>query len=105
MRKAYKTDLTDVQWEMLPHDLLPRSTVNDYYQRWLKDGTWQRLLDALREAVRVAEGRHPDPSVAVADSQSVPIACPRAEAVAFDGGKKVKGRKRHTLVDVRGLLL
>jgi putative transposase len=143
MRKAYKTDLTDgqwelvrpllppvnpktraahtdlrevvntifyqtktgVQWDLLPHDLLPKSTVSDYYRRWLEDGTWQRLLDALREAVRVAEGRHPEPSAAVADSQSVPIACPRAEAVAFDGGKKVKGRKRHILVDVRGLLL
>ena len=143
MRKAYKTDLTDVQWElirgllppvnpktrathtdlrevvntifyqtktgvqwdMLPHDLLPRSTVNDYYQRWIADGTWQRVLDALREAVRVAEGRHADPSAAAADSQSVPIGCPRAEAVAFDGGKKVKGRKRHILVDIRGLLL
>src|SRR3954451_16063733 len=49
------------QWDMLPHDLPPKSTVNDYFQAWRDDGTWQRITDALRRMVRVAAGREPSP--------------------------------------------
>jgi len=59
------------QWDMLPHDLLPKSTVYDYFAAWRDDGTWQRILDALRAKVRVAAGREPTPSAACIDSQSV----------------------------------
>ncbi|MBV8676769.1 MAG: transposase, partial [Planctomycetaceae bacterium] len=45
------------QWDMLPHDLPPRSTVHDSYDQWRGDGTWQALLDALRQKVRVAAGK------------------------------------------------
>src|SRR5918997_2239912 len=48
---------TGCQWDALPHDFPPRSTVHGYYNQWRKDGTWQALLDALRKAVRVQEGR------------------------------------------------
>ena len=50
------------QWDMLPHDLPPRSTVHDYYHQWRCDGTWQEIMDALRRMVRVAVGkeRHED---------------------------------------------
>jgi transposase len=44
------------QWDMIPHDLLPKSTVHDYYLQWRSDGTWQEILDALRQKVRVAAG-------------------------------------------------
>ena len=50
------------QWDMLPHDLPAKSTVYDYFARWRDDGTWQRLMDALRQEVRVAAGREPSPS-------------------------------------------
>ena len=43
---------TGCQWDLLPHDLLPKSTVYEYFSQWRNDGTWQRLLDALRAAVR-----------------------------------------------------
>src|SRR3982751_2438493 len=48
---------TGVQWDFLPHDLLPKGTAYDYFQAWHEDGTWQKIVDALREAVRVQEGR------------------------------------------------
>ena len=50
------------QWDMLPHDLLPKSTVYDYFARWRDDGTWQKVMDALRRQARQAAGRDPDPS-------------------------------------------
>src|ERR687896_1678227 len=59
------------QWEMLPHDLLPKSSVYDYFARWRNDGTWGRLLDALRAPTRRQAGREPTPSAACIDSQSV----------------------------------
>lgn len=59
------------QWDMLPHDLLPKSTVYDYFAQWRDDGTWQHLLDALRRAVRQAADREPAPSAGAIDSQSV----------------------------------
>jgi putative transposase len=143
MRKPYKTDLTDaqwdllqpllpparvkngfpptdlrevintilyqtktgVQWEYLPHDLAPRSTTFDYYQQWSTDGTLQRILDAVRRATRRQAGRAGEPTAAAIDSQSVKAAAGVSDAVGTDGGKKVRGRKRHTLTDTRGLLL
>ncbi|MBI3328115.1 MAG: transposase [Nitrospinae bacterium] len=56
---------------MLPHDLLPRSTVYDYFARWRDDGTWATILKALREQIRRQAGREPTPSAACIDSQSV----------------------------------
>jgi putative transposase len=92
------------QWDMLPHDLPPKSTVYDHFAHWRDDGTWQTIRDALRRQVRQAEGREPSPSAGSIDSQSVKGTEMGGER-GFDGGKKLNGRKRHIIVDTLGLLL
>ncbi len=69
------------------------------------DGSWKRIHDHLVQCVRVTEDRNPSPSAASLDSQTVPTAVMVHEAVGYDGGKHIKGRKRFTLVDTLGLLI
>jgi putative transposase len=92
------------RWADLPHDFPPPTSVSYHYTKWAKNGTWRHINDALRERVRVQAGRDPHPSAAALDSQSVKAA-PTGGFRGCDGGKKVMGRKRHTLVDTMGLLI
>src|SRR5215468_356955 len=91
-------------WRALPHDFPRWKTVYNYFDAWKRDGTWDRILDILRPRLRKAAGRPPSPRVACIDSQSVKTAGGGQE-VGTDGGKKVRGRKRHLVVDTLGLLL
>src|SRR5215213_7314765 len=120
MRKSYPTDLSDAEWSYIePHLPTPTghgrprthslreilNTVYHYFRKWRLDGTWERINRAIRERLRVRLGRDPQPSAGIVDSQSVKSTAVGGEERGYDGGKKVKGRKRHLLVDTEGFVL
>ena len=91
---------------MLPHDLLPKSTVYDYFAQWRDDGTWAKMVKALREQ-HAGGKRGASPPRAPRASRANRSRPPRSGGPerGYDGGKKIKGRKRHLLVDTLGLLI
>lgn len=95
---------TGCQWAYLPHESPNFNSVYYHYNKWCWDETWQAINTALWEQVREAAGRERQPSLAIIDSQSVKTTAVGG-AHAFDGAKKVNGRKRHILVDTMGNLL
>jgi putative transposase len=92
-------------WRLLPKDFPPWETVYWWFARWRVDGTFERLNAALRERLRSRLGRNSLPSAAIADSQSSKSTGVGGEQRGYDGHKKVRGRKRHLLVDTEGLVL
>src|SRR5215207_5567329 len=92
-------------WRLLPREFPPWETVYWWFGRWRLDGTFERINAALRERLRPRLGRNPKPSAGVADSQSAKTTGVGGEQRGYDGNKKVRGRKRHLLVDTEGLVL
>jgi putative transposase len=93
-------------WRLLPRTFPPWKTVYDWFRRWRVDGTFERLNAALRERLRAWSGRNPQPSAGIADfSEPVKTTDIWGERHGCDGGKKVRGRKRHLLVDTEGFVL
>lgn len=96
---------TGCQWRMLPHDFaVPWPSVYYYFRTWKQAGTFDEVLRHARETVRSQAGREATPSAAIIDAQSVKTT-KLGGVRSFDGGKQVKGRKRHIVVDTMGCLL
>jgi len=99
---------TGCQWRAIPKDLAARSTIYDYFDRWTWDGTLESIRHTLYVKCRNQASREASPTAAIIDAQSVKSAEKGGAHVdphGYDAGKKVKGRKRHVLVDTQGLLL
>jgi len=96
---------TGCQWRMLPKDFPSWSLVYYYFCKWNKDGTIECIHESLVEKIRVKAGKKEEPTVGIMDAQTVKTTCVSSENTGFDAGKKIKGRKRHIIVDTLGLIL
>ena len=96
---------TGCQWRLLPREFPYWQLSYYYFWKWRNNGTWEAMNKALVELRRKKADREASPSVAVIDSQSVKSSEWGVPSKGYDGYKKVKGRKRHLVVDTLGLVL
>lgn len=90
---------------MLPKEFPGWQLVYYYFHKWLKKGVWKKIQEHLRKCMRKNQGREECPSLAIIDSQSVKNSEWGIPDKGFDGNKRIKGRKRHIMVDTLGILL
>src|SRR5690242_18346664 len=81
---------TGVQWRMLPHDLPPWTAVYHQTRRWLDAGCFEALVHDLRQLLRVAAGRNPEPSAVIVDSRTLQSTPESGERAGYDGAKRRK---------------
>lgn len=96
---------TGCAWRYLPQDYPHWKTVYHYFREWRISGLWQQINTRLRRLLRKKAGKQGQSSAAILDSQSVKTTDTAREQTGFDAGKKIKGRKRHILVDTLGLVM
>jgi len=96
---------TGCQWRMLPSDFAPWKLVYYYFSSWKKADIFETLHEFLVEKVRIVNGKNAEPTAGILDAQSVKNTLVSSEDKGFDAGKKIKGIKRHILVDTLGLVL
>ena len=96
---------TGAQWRMMPNDLPPWFTVFQQTQRWIRAGVFAAMVHDLRQLLRVALGREPQPSSAIFDSRTLQSTPESGERAGYDGAKRRKGNKTHMAVDTLGNLL
>lgn len=101
----YYLNKTGCPWRYLPKDFPYYTLVSYYYQKWLHNNTWEQINTEIRKKVRKESGRSENPSAGIIDSQTVKGTPESACESGVDGGKLIKGRKRHTVVDTIGCLL
>ena len=109
MREVINTILylnrTGCRWDMLPHDLLPKSTAYEYFAQWRADGTWETVVDALSIQFRVADDCEATTNVGSVDNKPVKDTEVGGDERGTNGGKKIDARSRNLLVDLVGLLV
>lgn len=95
------------QWRMLPRSYPKWKSVYDYFGKWRDDGTWKRIHNMLRAELRRRVGRDKHATAGCLDSQSTKSVQGRRArgSIGYDSNKRVKGRKRHLLVDTLGLMI
>ena len=93
------------QWRMLPKDFPNWKLVYYYFSTWTKAGIIEHIHETLVEKIRKQHGRNEEPSVGIIDAQSVKNTLVSSQDKGFDAGKKIKGIKRHIIVDTLGLIL
>jgi len=96
---------TGCQWRMLPGDFPKWNIVYYYFSVWKNNGTLEHIHESLVEKIRKKHGKNEEPSVGIIDAQSVKSTLVSSQDKGFDAGKKVKGIKRHIIVDTVGLIL
>jgi putative transposase len=96
---------TGCQWRMLPGDFPDWHIVYYYFSSWKKNGVIAIMQEALVEKTRLENGRKEQPTAGIIDAQSVKSTLVSSESKGFDAGKKIKGIKRHIIVDTLGLVL
>ena len=96
---------TGCQWRMLPGDFAPWKTVYYYFSVWKKNEIFEIIHEVLVEKIRIMQGKKEEPTVGIIDAQSVKNTLVSSQDKGFDAGKKIKGIKRHVIVDTLGLVL
>jgi putative transposase len=96
---------TGCQWRMLPNDFAPWQLVYYYFNTWKKHEVFEVIHESLVQQTRLKQGKKEQPTVGIIDAQSVKSTLVSSESKGFDAGKRIKGIKRHIIVDTLGMVL